>query len=399
MESLEQKSEAQNAESGFKQQIQDSFALDLLNDRYRWVKAVMDGKNPAPYEIEIQPAARCNAHCRWCFGAKYRLCKERLYAPRNMERIVEQILNFENDGFRIDLVKFCGSTGEPLINPQTLPAIDMIAGKRYVRLFTNAFEIGAHKDDAEYLKTLGKLNRINASLDAIHEETLLTAKPGARKSEARMEYMLRGLARIRELGTSIEAGFAITRYNYREIAEFARKIKDFRSAERVRYRIDFTDRKIAEHAEEILGELKEAKQYEDADLKIIQIHSDDFIRETKQEAFGSKGCGYKCFTSNFWSCIGPNGSMYPCGHIVSRDTPNYGNLLEKTFEEIWNSPERKSLQISLPNDWCSLCSPFSLTTNRIGNWISKENITSEQMDRLHEKYILEPKKSRGAKAA
>jgi radical SAM protein with 4Fe4S-binding SPASM domain len=399
MESKEQKTEAQNAENSFKEIIGNSYGRDLLNDRFDRVRAILAGKNPAPYEIEIQPAARCNANCRWCFGAEYKRCEDKLYTPEAMEHVINEVLNFENDGFEIDLVKFCGSTGEPLLNPYTMPAIDMMAGKKYVRLFTNGFEVGSHKNDPQYLATLGKLNRINASLDAISDETLYAAKPGARKSNASMEDILLGLARIKEFGTSIEAGFAITGYNYNEIAEFARKIKQYKSAERVRYRIDVTDRSIAEHAEEILAKLKEAKEYEDQDFKVIQIHSEDFIRETNPEAFGSKGCGYKCFTSNFWSCIGPDGKVYPCGHIVSRETPSYGDLFEKSLKEIWNSQERKDLQKSLPNEWCHLCSPFSLTTNSIGDWISKQNIRPEQLEDFHERYIVEPKRCKCEKVA
>jgi len=391
MEQTEIKTGAQNAETRFCEILKNAYSLDLLNDRFDRVRAVIAGKNPAPYEIEIQPAAKCNANCKWCFGAKYKRCKDRLYAKEAMAHVVKEILDFENGGFKIDLVKFCGSTGEPLLNPQTLNAIDMIAGKRYLRLFTNGFEVGTHKDDAQYIATLGKLNRINVSLDAITDGTLQAAKPGARRANAKIEDILDGLARIRALGTSIEAGFVISEYNYKEVSEFARKIKEKKSAERVRYRIDVSDRKIAEHADEIIQGIEEAKQYADPGFRVIQIHSEDFIRETNPDVFGSKGCGYKCFTSHFWSCVGPSGDVYPCGHIVSAETPSYGNLFEKSLKEIWNSIARKDLQNNLPNNWCHLCSPFSLNANRIGDWIERESVTPEQLDTFHEKYILNKK--------
>jgi radical SAM protein with 4Fe4S-binding SPASM domain len=252
--------------------------------------------------------------------------------------------------------------------------------------------------------TLGKLDRLNASLDAITDETLHEAKPGSRgntkRRPAKIEDIIEGLATIRALGSSIEAGFAITSYNYKEIVEFAETIKDRKAAERVRYRIDVTDREISEkHSEEINSMLDEAEKLSDDGFKVIRIHSKEQVAETNQEAFSSRGCGYKCFTSYFWTCVGPDGKVYPCGHVVARDTPSYGNLFEQSLKKIWNSIARKNLQACLPNEKCHLCSPFSLTTNMIGDWIEKEGISGEQLQGFYQKYIAEPKKAKEVKAA
>ena len=68
--------------------------------------------------------------------------------------------------------------------------------------------------------------------------------------------------------------------------------------------------------------------------------------------------GLKCYTNLFWTCIGSNGKVYPCGHIVSPETEDYGSLFENTFEEIWNGEKIKDARAKTPNNLCKICSPF-----------------------------------------
>jgi MoaA/NifB/PqqE/SkfB family radical SAM enzyme len=60
---------------------------------------------------------------------------------------------------------------------------------------------------------------------------------------------------------------------------------------------------------------------------------------------------------HFWACIGPNAELYACGHRTYNEVPSYGNLLEKSFQEIWESNKRKKDLKKLPDDFCKICSP------------------------------------------
>jgi len=360
----------------------------LLNDHGDRVKAIIEGKNPAPYEFEVQPAARCNANCRHCFGREYKRCEERLYDEKSMDYVIDQIMNFENDGFGVETIKFCGSTGDPLLNPQTLRAVNKVYGRKYLRLFTNGIELGANKDNQEYLETIAKINNIVVSLDVASTTTLHKTKPGSRRySGLETDHIFESMAKLVEQGTNVEAGFAITMGNYWETAEFARKISTHGAARKIRYRIDITDPKISEeHSSEINHLLKEARMYADDRLEIISAHSEEQIKSSERESFGSKGCGIKCFTCRFWACLGPDGGVYPCGHIVAADTPNYGNILEKSLDKIWNGKQRMNLIENLPGEKCHLCSPFSLSTNEIFNYLDHSGISGEEFWKIHEDY-------------
>ena len=342
----------------------------LLENHFDRIQAILQGENPPPYEVEIQPTSKCNANCKHCFGKDYKRTQDKIKTKPAMRRIIDQVLNFKEADFKVDNIKFCGSTGDPLLNPLTLYAIDLINYQRFVRLFTNGITIAQNKDNTPYLATVAKIDSANFSLDAGSTEILHKTKPGSRNII--LEDILKGISKIRDLSdkTDMTMSYAITKENYIDIVVAAKKAQRT-GLNRIRYRIDLTDRTISTQSQEIIKMLEEAKQYETPYFKVAFIHSNQEIGETNKDHFGSKNCGYKCFTSRLWSCIGSSGELYPCGHIVSGDFPSYGSLLQSDFKDIWNSSLKKEISASLPLEKCHLCSPFSLRTNELMTEISE----------------------------
>ena len=350
------------------------YEKQLVKRHKERIIAILRGEDLPPFELEIQPASGCDARCDHCFGKSYRRCEEKLYEKKNMDRVISQVLNFETNGFKVEIVKFCGSTGEPLVNPLTIHAIEEVYGKRFLRLFTNGIRIAKNKDNDDYLKTLSKINRLDISLDAGTTQTLNRIKPGS--VGIRLEEILEGVCRITELsknGSNIEFGYVITNHNYHEIVEATRKIKDIIGRGLIRFRIDLTDRSVSEnHGDEINSLLKEAKDYENEDrsFKIVPVHSQEQIREKDKACFSSKECGFNCFVSRLWTCIGSDANVYPCGHVARRDAENYGSVLEKDLSDIWQSEYRKKVIDKLPSRKCDVCSPFSLRANEFITFLS-----------------------------
>ncbi len=364
----------------------------LLTKHYDRIKAIFKGKNPPPYEIEIQPTSKCNAHCRFCLGRKEKRLEDKLNTKPAIDKIINDVLNFEKDGFKIETIKFCGTTGEPLVNPLTLYAIEKIDrkkevyGDRELRLFTNGILLGENKNNIDYLKTIAKVNRINASLDVSSTKELHKLKPGSKNVS--LEDILTALNKIMGLSekAEVEASYVITNDNYKGIVEFARKIKKYRAAKRIRYRIDLTDRTVSiKHGDEINRLLEEARAYEDNNFKIIPIHSEKEVKEQDEDYFSSNFSGFNCYTSRIWSCIGPNGCLYPCGHKTSALSKNYGSVLIDGLEKVWNGKIRLGEIKKLPSKNCEFCSPFSLTANRVCTKISKWE--EEEFDYLYEKHL------------
>ena len=337
----------------------------LLEQHSSRILSILRGGNPPPHELEIQPSAVCNAHCSHCWAREVSALEDRLDSEEAIDRVINQVLNFEQDGFKVEIVKFCGSTGEPLVNPNTVYAINQLYGKRFLRLFTNGIKLGENKDNLDYLGIIAKIDRINVSLDAGSTFTLHQIKPGSRHVD--LEDILEAVRIIKSLRggqTSVEASYVITNENYQEIEQAVRKIKKS-GAGKVRFRINLIDRTVSEkHGDEINRALEISKAYENSNFQVIPVHSGEEVKKTNGKYFSSKCSEYDCFTSRFWACVGSNGGLYPYGHIVSGDAESYGNILEDNLADIWNSHRRESVTHDLPGEKCTICSPFSLRINR-----------------------------------
>lgn len=333
---------------------------------------IIDEGNPVPYELEIQPTSKCNAGCNHCFGRNSLRIEDKINSRETMDIIVKRVLDFKENGFKVEKVKFCGSTGEPLVNPFTPYAISEFYNQKYIRLFTNGIKLAENKDNIYYLKVLSKVDNIMLSLDAGTTETLHKIKPGSKHIQ--LESILETIKTIKNLAhqkTDFDVSYVITQDNYAEIIEATKKVKES-GADLIRFRIDLTDRLVSEqYGEEILKELKTAKKYEDEVFKVIPIHTDKEMCETDDNYFSSKCSKLKCFTSKLWTCIGSNGRLYPCGHIVDANTEFYGNVFIQNLNEIWNSQRKKELLNNLPLKICHTCSPFSLRINEFLTFISE----------------------------
>lgn len=352
------------------------------------IAAVLAGKKPVPYEIEIQPSAKCNAFCEHCWAgvgknsADQKL-QDNLEDKQNMDKIIDEILEFKDGSFNVEIVKFCGATGEPLMNPLTLHAINRLYGKKKLRLFSNGILIAMNRNNEEYLKTLAKVDRINLSLDAGTTETMHNIKRGSR--EVKLEDILECIRKIKgfsEGKCKIEISYVITDKNYFEIDEAAKKAKTY-GADSFRVRLDFIGKEMTLACREvILDKSEKVRNYGDDNFNVFFMYNTDDFEEGKEKKSSSKDFGYKCFTSRFWVSIGPDGNVYPCGHITLKGTKHYGSLLKKSFRKIWDGKEREEAIGCLPGNKCYICSPFSLTINRKMNEFQEKMLEYVEMSVL-----------------
>lgn len=361
----------------------------LLKNYNAHLVSYFNGENPIPYEIEIQPSSKCNANCSHCWAKNFPRLEDRLETFEDADLIIDRVLNFKKPGLSLPKIKFCGSTGDPLMNPIIDYIIDRFYNKREMRLFTNGIKIGEEKNNLNYLNSLSKLNSIFLSLDAGTTETLWKIKKGAKARRIGVEDILEGTKKIKELDDiRINVSYVITKDNYTEIPEATRKAKEHNS-DLIRFRIDLDDRELSRtKSKEIIEGINNAKKYEDEKFKVIPIHSDEEIGEVDASHFSSKGLGLKCYTNRFWTCVGSNGSVYPCGHIVSPETENYGSLFNQTFQEIWDGEKINYAREKTPGKLCTICSPFSLVVNEIMN-------EAKNMEKVDLFKMLEERKNAG----
>jgi MoaA/NifB/PqqE/SkfB family radical SAM enzyme len=331
------------------------------------VSYILEGGFPPPVELEIQPTSLCNLRCKHCFGRFYDRLPNRM-GEEELGEIAEKVSEFRKDGFGIETVKFCGTTGDPLMNPATLYGVRKFKdlGKRVI-LFTNGLYLDRELEGGEYYECLLDSDQLRLSLDSGSESVFTNVKgrEGFRRT-------IRGLAKLligrEERGSDLDVriGYVIGKENYQDIVR-ATKLMEGLGADEIRFRVDFTDIEgVRDVSDSILRSLEESKKYETPNFKVNCVYSEKEIKRNGS-AFHSEG--RKCFTHHFWSCIGPDCELYACGHRTYSGVKSYGSLLENSFEDLWYSPERIDSVSGLPDKHCSICSPSSIRRNDFMTWL------------------------------
>jgi GTP 3',8-cyclase len=64
----------------------------------------------------------------------------------------------------------------------------------------------------------------------------------------------------------------------------------------------------------------------------------------------------RCYALSFWSHLDAGGNVWGCSNYLGDDEFNYGNIYEKTFQEIWEGPRRAQCMRWVENELdCSAC--------------------------------------------
>lgn len=348
------------------------YGRQLLNGglNKKRVLAILEGKIVPPYEIEIQPSSICNLRCKHCFGRDYKRLEEKM-GDKELEIMAGKIDQFKENGFKIETVKFCGTTGEPLVNQSTLYGIQLFKdrGKRVI-VFTNGLflDLPIGKNGYKYYDVVGKSDKINLSLDAGSEQVFFDLK--GKHGFNRIINSLDKIVNIRERenkGLDVRVSYVISEKNYQDIVNATKIVKDV-GANEIVFRIDFTGSdKAIELFENISDKVNEAREYKSDYFKVIPSYSDE---EVLSRFYGINSPGKKCFNHNFWACIGPNCELYACGHRTYCGVKSYGSLLENSFKDIWIGKERQEVIKNLPDIRCKNCSPSSRYRNEVMNFLS-----------------------------
>jgi len=344
------------------------YEKNILRDHKR-VQAILDGKNPPPYEIEIQPSSSCNLKCRHCEGRSYKRLPN-LMGIKEIREIAEKINDFQEDDLKIEVAKFCGTTGEPFVNSTTtIEGIKLFRElEKKIVVYTNGLYLNEGKN-GEYYDELSKIARLNLSLDAGSEEVFTRLK--SRSGFNRIINNLEGIIKKRSENNSrlnIVVSYVIGKENYEDVVNATKVIKDT-GADELSFRVDFTDLEgIRDISDKIISELEKAKQYSNNGFKVISAYPKEAINGD-DSAFHSYS--KKCFTSALWASIGPDCELYACGHRTHGDVKSYGSLLENSFEKLWNSKERLESVENLPGEYCTICSPFSSRANDFVTFLSE----------------------------
>ncbi|MBN1646290.1 radical SAM protein [Candidatus Woesearchaeota archaeon] len=345
-------------------QSPSDYEHQLLKDNRR-VEAILNGMIIPPYELEIQTTSLCNLRCLHCFGKDYGRIQPQMTVAQ-LKQLSEKIAEFVEDKYSIRVIKFCGTTGEPLVNPATIEGIKIFkAMGKEVICFTNGLWLDKTLPDGQpYYEVVGTVDKVNLSLDADCEETFKRLK--GRQGFDKIIHSLEKLVASKPPQNRLIVSYVISIHNYQGIVSAAELLRNS-GADELWFRVDFTDAEdIRGISGDIIDSLEKAKSYSSPDFKVMSVYSAEAI-SGNDGAFNS--FGRKCFNRFFWACIGPDSNLYACGHRTHAGIQSYGSLLDHSFRELW---ERRQQNLDdLPDNHCLYCSPSSVRRNDFMTFLSQ----------------------------
>lgn len=361
--------------------LRNIYVRNLIYDK-RWerkfskmpyLERFIENKPFPPFEVEIQMSSNCNLNCAWCIGKEIEDSLSVLRLPdyldiENIQKIVDDILNFQIDGLKIEIIKFSGFSGEPLLHKETtLSAIrSLTSARRAVGLFTNGILM-----DEQTWDTLSNVYYINISLDAgpcTYNLLKYRDKRIQKNNFQQVVENIKGLDRVRKKnGSKVELGisYVVVPENYWEIYETTRIVKEA-GADSIRFKCDISgnmdlssDKSILDKAFVYLEKTK--TDFHSNDFSVTLIHSKEDVEKKAYKQWNSAdGCNFH----NFLATIGSDGKMYLCDHNTIPCAVSFGSAINTPFEDIWLSGRSNCVTQGF-KDLCKspVCPPFGNATN------------------------------------
>jgi len=301
------------------------YHLEHLN---KWVK----GEDFYPIYVELGPTTVCNQRCIHCY-IRY-LGFKNVFLDRKI------MLKLVRDLGRIGVKALCfAGTGEPFMHKAT-PEVILEAKKSGLDVACATNGVLFTRDIAE--KVLGSLTWIRFSILGGSKETYMKLQGAKEQDWDRLLTNLKhtvGIKRKEKLDTAIGIVFFIFKENGHEVLGLAKQMKEIG----VDY---FVVKPVGDYEKNKYVAQKDLKEEFEKELKAVDgLSSQYFKAQVRWDMFEKwETKPYKkCLSLGFMTVIEADGGVYACGGYWQDKRYCYGNLYEKSFPRIWDSPERKEL--------------------------------------------------------
>ena len=290
----------------------------------------ISGKVPPPQMVYIDPINICNLNCPLCITGN------------NMSNYPKRIMSYSDYKVIIDRLPFVNHvnlfrSGEPFLNPDLLQMIRYTKEKgKIVSVHTN-FNI--NKEESFFSDLINtNLDYLIISLDGASQETYSKYRIGGD-----FELVWNNLNKIADIkhrlnkkNPAIIWKFVINKYNEFEISKAKKMAQDAG--------IEFQTSIMC------LGDESPDSCYEDD----IKTRMQKWLPLSKQYVYDVPtplpNPGYDRYCRQLFTAliINPDGGVFPCCFVSKRENI-FGNLLNESFNDIWNDEKYKySRSLFLP---------------------------------------------------
>ncbi len=125
---------------------------------------------------------------------------------------------------------------------------------------------------------------------------------------------------------------------------------------------------------EIEDLLEQAEKESNEKFKVFIVHpEEEFKGETNSQEFIYP----KCYVPFFWTTVGSDGCLYPCGHRGGEFGWNLGSLLENNLLDLLSKLKDNPRVCNLPDSNCVVCPPYAARLNPMIDYILKNKDTRD----------------------
>jgi len=304
-----------------------------------------------PWSVDIEPTTRCNLRCPMCQLMAWTKPRRDM-SVEDFKRIVPQFPGLAR-------IKLQGM-GEPLLNPSFL---DMVrwARRRDIRVRTDTNGTLIDRVGARDLAMCG-LEAIGVSVDSADPAVYNDIRRGADFHRVMDNVRALLAARGRRKNPRVRLRMVGMRRNMDGLREMIALTRET-GADELTFQPNLNFYSKDEMEERIGGE-----RLAYGEVEAVVRDGLTFAREKgvklNVELYESP-CRWP------WkSCyVSVEGFVVPCCHLADPDAKHFGNLLEKPFHEIWNSPEYRAFRAGLGRgpapECCRGCYAFLPETRRL----------------------------------
>jgi radical SAM protein with 4Fe4S-binding SPASM domain len=320
------------------------------------VESWINGENIYPIYIAFSPSSLCNHKCTFCVYHYKEF--EPIYFPlKSYKSLVDEWANNN-----VKSIFFAGD-GEPLLNKDCAEMIEYTRNSGIDIAMNSNGRLISKKNVKSIVENL---DWIRISLNAGSSESY---KKIHCTSDKDFEIVLNNLKMMVEekkaLSSSITIGVqcVLLNDNKDEIKSLAICLKEIG--------VDYLSIKpfikhpgtkfddVIENKTEVLKELEKLSSLSDENFQ-FNIRVNNFVTDFKRQY-------NQCLSGQFMIEIDAKGDVYSCGPYIGDKRHCYGNIIEQSFDDMWNSERKKKvmsyIQEKLDVKKCmSSCRPDSVNT-------------------------------------
>lgn len=322
----------------------DKFKIDghKLNYHLERVVRWQNGENIYPIYMEISPSGLCNHRCTFC-GLDFMGYQNVRLETGRMETLLPEL-----GALGIRSIMYAGE-GEPLLHPDICKLTEMTKSAGIDVAFTTNGVLMT-EDKAECL--LRHSSWIKISCNGGDEESYQKIHRGKQGDFSRMLDNLRTAAELRKKrGYTCTLGLQLVLLpeNYHSVLNLAKTASamgiDYLVIKPFSQHTQSLNRQYENLTYDGIQELeKQLRQYERDSFKII-LRTETMNRwNAREKKYG------KCLALPFWSYIDSSGNVWGCSMFLGHEEFLCGNIYKMSFEQIWNSDQRKKMLNYIAND-------------------------------------------------